>query len=90
MPEPTSATGSIGSTGSTGRAHEALLHNTMHGAPPSQDGGLDTKSMMTGSNAFEQHGGGVPAGLDPGQAQFLQTGNNELVVEGVVDGVGIQ
>ena len=46
--------------------------------------------MMTGSNAFEQHGGGVPAGLDPGQGQFLQSGSNDLEVEGVVDGVGLQ
>jgi hypothetical protein len=90
MPEPTSATASIGSTGSTGRAHEALLHNVMHVAPSSQDTVLDAKSMITGSNAFEQHGGGVPGGVDPAQGQFLQTGNNDLVVEGVVDSVGLQ
>jgi len=88
MPEPTSATGSIGSTGSAGRAHEALLHNPA--AQSSQDSVLDAKSMISGSNAFEQHVGGVPAGVDPGQGQFLQTGNNDLVVEGVVDSVGMQ
>jgi len=85
MLEPTSATGSIGSTGSTGRAHESLLHNTMQPAVSSQDNVLDTKSM----NAFEQHGEGVP-GVDPGQGQFLQTGDNDLVVERVVDSVDIQ
>ena len=90
MAEPISATGSIGSTGSAGRAHEALLHNAMHVAPSSQDSVLDAKSMNTGNNAFEQHGGGVPGGVDPGQGQFLQGGNGDLVVEGVVDSVGLQ
>ena len=89
MPEPTSAIGSIGSTGSAGRAHEALLHNPMHAAQSSQDSVLDAKSMISGSHAFEQHGGGIP-GVDPGQGQFLQSGNNDLVVEGVVDSVGMQ
>jgi len=90
MAEPTSATGSIGSTGSAGRAHEALLHNAVHVAPLSQDSVLDAKLMITGSNAYEQHVGGVPPGVDPGQGQFLQSGRNDLVVEGVVDSVGMQ